>query len=114
MDARALLRPALGTRARKLERLVSPRQSRYKCICGRVLQNQDHERVTRVQSALKTNSSVLTSGENSRLSPRQSTRKASPFSPTLHPITTWTPPAELHRSRFRTPPKLSRPRKSPL
>src|SRR5205085_8958998 len=69
--------PESGTRARKVEALVSPRQSRDKCICGRVLQNQHHERVTPVDTALKTISSVLTTAEGSRLRRRSSSRFAS-------------------------------------
>src|SRR5204862_6290774 len=90
------------------------RQSRDNCVCGRVLQNQHHERVTRVDAALKTNSSALTTGEDSRLRPRHSTKNASPFSTTLHLTTTWTPLPELRRSPYRTSPQHSRPWKAPL
>src|SRR5690349_12662943 len=92
----------LGTRARKLDPLVSPRQSRHKCICGRLLQNQHHERVTDVDTALKTILAVLTTARPSRLRRSDTRRSASTLSTTLHVLTTWPLPGELPRSRRRT------------
>ena len=85
-------------RARKVDPLVSPRQSRDKCKCGRVLQNQHHERVTGRQAALKTTSSVLTTRSACSCRARKTPTGASTSPATLHQRTTWTLPTELHRS----------------
>lgn len=70
---------------------MSPRQSRHKCICGILLQNEDHEHVTPVDAALKTISSLLTTALRSRLRLVWTRSSASTFSTTLRALTTWTP-----------------------
>lgn len=102
----ALRRAASSLRARKVDRLVSPRQSRDKCCQACALQKTDHERVSRVHTALKTNSSVLTTDGRCRLRHILSTRSASCLAPTLLLHSTCSSldpaPSPSSRARFKT------------
>jgi len=102
----ALRRASSALRARKVERLVSPRQSRDKYCRACVLQKPDHERVSRVHTALKTNSSVLTTDGRCRLRHFLWTRSASCLAPTLLPDSTCSSldaaPSPSPRARFKT------------